>query len=363
MGLEHGRELVCRRLMSLLERDVDRLLRTGWGAEEIPRAVRRLGGPPAAGIIATMVGHVVCRQRGSAGHDPAVASAGRRATARDLDHSSPSWAADLVAAVDAFAVTEHLRELPDLGQFASTMSSARTPEEARLLLRIRGLLSKAESSSYPEEADAFMAKAQQLMTRHCVDRAMLDAGVCGSSEAPVEGRRLWLEDPYLAAKALLLATVADANRCRAIVTTDLGFSTIVGHRVDLDATELLFTSLLVQSTRWVAAGIGGTRGTSTRKPSYRRSFLVAFATRIGQRLRDANDMAVTAADAAMDHRLLPVLATREDRVDEVVDQLFGAGRDHLRIPLTDLVGWAAGTAAADIADLALHTALSSQAGT
>ena len=69
----------------------------------------------------------------------------------------------------------------------------------------------------------------------------------------VEARRVWLEDPYLEAKALLLANVASANRCRAVVDPRIGFSTLVGHPEDLDATDLLFTSLLVQATRRITA--------------------------------------------------------------------------------------------------------------
>jgi hypothetical protein len=155
--------------------------------------------------------------------------------------------------------------------------------------RIRGLLTKAESSAFAEEADAFMAKAQKLMTRYCIDRTMVEAGddAKGDSASHVEARRVWLEDPYLEAKAFLLANVASANRCRSIVDPVFGFSTLVGHPRDLDATDLLFTSLLVQAMRRIAA--------------------------LGS------------------------------------DPTFG--------PLTDVAGWAAGTAAADLAELGVHEKL------
>ncbi|MEV0693636.1 DUF2786 domain-containing protein [Streptomyces sp. NPDC050388] len=47
---------------------------------------------------------------------------------------------------------------------------------------------KAESTEFPEEAEALTAKAQQLTTRHNIDAALSDAeqgtrqvpGVCGS---------------------------------------------------------------------------------------------------------------------------------------------------------------------------------------
>ncbi len=57
--------------------------------------------------------------------------------------------------------------------------------------RIAALLDKAESTSYPAEADAFMAKAQELMARHAIDEAMLQ---------PAQQRRLvraWARLPVL----------------------------------------------------------------------------------------------------------------------------------------------------------------------
>ena len=177
-----------------------------------------------------------------------------------------------------FSVLEHLPVLSELGSIRPRTRSVRSHEEERVFTRIRGLLSKAESSDFAEEADAFMAKAQELMTRYCIDRTMVNADAGGHDPPQVEARRVWLEDPYLEAKALLLANVASANRCRAVVDPEFGYSTLVGHAEDVDATDLLFTSLLVQATRRITAlGNDPALGRRSRKPSYRRSFLVAYA--------------------------------------------------------------------------------------
>ena len=227
-----------------------------------------------------------------------------------------------------------------------------------MFTRIRGLLTKAESSDYAEEADAFMAKAQELMSRYCIDRTMVEADAEGDGVPQVDARRVWLEDPYLEAKALLLANVASANRCRAVVDPVLGFSTLLGLPEDLDATDLLFTSLLVQATRRITAlGKDPASGRRSRRPSYRRSFFVAYAGRIGSRLREANEAATVAADNAFGNRLLPVLARREEELDAAAGALFGE-LGELKFSLTDVAGWAAGTAAADMAELAVHEKLS-----
>jgi hypothetical protein len=165
-----------------------------------------------------------------------------------------------------------------------------------------------------------------------------------------------LEDPYLQAKAMLLGEVAVANRCRAVVSPKLGFSTIVGHGAELDATELLFTSLLVQATKRITALGHATNDSRARRPSFRRSFFVSYAGRIGARLQEANSAATAEAEKALGSRLLPVLAQRRDAVEDTVNRLFGR-LDHIDYSPTDLAGWAAGAAAADQADLGIQETL------
>jgi hypothetical protein len=354
IGLEHDRELVVRRLDSLLQSDIARVLESGWAPDEIIRVVRRRAGSVAASIVAGLLAEV------TPGHprgDDTVSAPGRAKSARKLDPASASWKAELSGAIAAFSVLEHFPVPPELGNIRPRTRNVRSHEEERVFTRIRGLLSKAESSDFAEEADAFMAKAQELMTRYCIDRTMVNADAGGDGPPQVETRRVWLEDPYLEAKALLLANVASANRCRAVVDPEFGYSTLVGHAEDVDATDLLFTSLLVQATRRITAlGNDPTYGRRSRKPSYRRSFFVAYAGRIGSRLREANDAATAVANEALGNHLLPVLARREQQLDAAVATLFGE-LGELNLSPTDMAGWAAGTAAADMAELAVPETL------
>jgi hypothetical protein len=55
----------------------------------------------------------------------------------------------------------------------------------------------------------------------------------------------------------------------------------------------------------------------------------------------------------LDNRLLPVLARRDERLDAAVGALFGE-LGELKVSLTDLAGWAAGTAAVDLAELGVR---------
>lgn len=58
----------------------------------------------------------------------------------------------------------------------------------------------------------------------------------------------------------------------------------------------------------------------TRSRSYRHSFLVAYAQRIGERL-DSSSALVT-AEVRRDGRLLPVLAANSRATEELTERLF-----------------------------------------
>ncbi len=223
--------------------------------------------------------------------------------------------------------------------------------DQKVLARVRGLLAKAESTTFPEEAEALSAKAQELMSRHCLERLVVDAAdsASGLDPHPAAARRLWLDNPYVAAKALLVGAVAEANRCRTVLSEKLGFTTVLGDEVDLEVVELLTTSLLVQATRaMVSAGSQTTRTGRSRTRSYRQSFLVAYATRIGERLAAARDAGAAAVpDPA---RLLPVLAAREQVVDELFESMFPESVSR-SFSVGNAAGWHAGRAAADLAVL------------
>ncbi|MDG4803289.1 DUF2786 domain-containing protein [Micromonospora sp. WMMD980] len=252
-------------------------------------------------------------------------------------------------AVDALVLIEGL---PPIALLRPPPGAAAVPLAAvpatgsRMLDRVRALLAKAESTAYPAEAEAFTAKAQELMARHSIDTALLDA-TAARPDRP-GGIRLGTDAPYAAAKALLIQEVAGANRCESVWSDDLGFATVLGFPADLAAVELLHTSLLVQATAAMLRGRAARGRTSGRRTKgYDESFLNAFALRIGERLRATS---TAAAEEHADGRLLPVLAARTDAVRERTEQLFPGTTRH-RLQVRDSEGWSSGTTAADRASL------------
>lgn len=220
------------------------------------------------------------------------------------------------------------------------------PADSGVLHKVRSLLAKAESTTFPDEAEALTAKAQQLMDRHAIDRAVLAAATPGDRAHPV-GRRITIEAPYARAKFQLLTELARANRCRAVWARHLGEATVVGFSEDQETIELLYTSLLVQAT---SAMLRSGRSASTRTRSYRQSFLIAFAARIGQRLQSAAEASTAQADAAHGGAVLPVLHDRALAVEDMLAREFPQVRT-MRVTARDHIGYAAGHAAADRAHL------------
>ncbi|KQX45612.1 MULTISPECIES: DUF2786 domain-containing protein [unclassified Streptomyces] len=217
--------------------------------------------------------------------------------------------------------------------------------EPRMLTRIRALLAKAEATGYPEEAEALTAKAQELMARHSLDEATLAAGA-PSPETP-GAIRIGVEPPYEQAKAILLDAVATANHCRAVWNEAYGFSTVVGFEADLDPVELLHTSLLVQGTSAMTRAEAEQRaGGRKRTKSFRQSFLLAYANRLGTRLA-----ATSRRVAAEAPTLLPALASRDLAVTTRTDELFPETRTARVRAAWDEEGWTHGASAADRAGL------------
>jgi hypothetical protein len=257
----------------------------------------------------------------------------------------------LLVTIGLLAMLMTLPELPRIVAPPGTAAggAAVSRVDQKILTRVRGLLAKAESTQYPEEAEALSAKAQELMNRHAFERALLDADT--DREQTAASVRLWLDNPYVEAKSHLVAAVAAANRCRSVFYSTLGFVALVGEEMDLEITELLVMSLLVQATRaMVAEGSQITRAGTSRTRSFRQSFLVAYATRIGERLDEA---ATRAHDPAEDARLLPVLA-RRSRVVEATFQAMFSHTVQRSVSVTNGAGWHAGRAAADRANLTIE---------
>jgi hypothetical protein len=369
--------VVSRELVGCLQASVSAAWRHGWQPAELVRHVTRETGDAHAEMAADMIANEM------RAYAPATVDDRWRAQLAALG-CGVWWGNDAAylgrwgarrargaegavrTALELLHVLRHLVVLPRLCPLPGTArpgaaGDAVAGANKRVLGKIRALLAKAESTEFAEEAETLSARAQELMAKYSIDHALL-AAEAARTDQPA-GRRLPVDNPYEAAKSSLLSAVAKANRCRTVRYEGLGMSAVVGFDGDLDAVELLFTSLLVQAdAAMLRAGAKRDRYGRSRTRAFRQSFLVAYAIRIGERLAGvAEEAERRAAAAAPGRSLLPVLAARNQAVDDAVDAMFGDSLTRGRATrATDAEGWYSGRAAADLATLQGHRQVSSR---
>ena len=319
------------------------------------------------GWLPSDLGEITDR-RLTAGHIPTLAALlAAEADRHPADRVAADWHDDLAGLGPAATASSRsivglelllgllalFRTLPQIPTLIPPPGALATPRDSaggidpKLLARVRSLLAKAESTEFPEEAEALSAKAQELISRYALDRLMVAEHK--TDDRRVRTSRMWIDPPYLLAKAMLIGAVARANRCRAVVSEELGFSTMVGDAGDVEAVELLSTSLLVHASSAMLGhgSVVDSYGTS-RTRSFRQSFLVSYAIRIGERLEAATEKAT--ADSGRAGELVPLLRRHAARIDAAVDAMFPD-----LVPcgpsVSNRLGWAAGRAAADLARL------------
>ncbi len=335
-----------------------RLWRGGWQPAELHRLVTRRG----TGVQPLLITDAVAAYL--RGFRPKTVDERWRAQAVELD-ARPWWGddadylrqvtthrrVDRVTLIDAvLTLVTLLDELPPIEMLVPPPGQAtavrRAPGNDAKLERVRALLAKAEATTFPAEAEAYTAKAQELISRHSLDEALLAAD--GEPVVPY-ARRIGVDHPYESEKASLLNSVARANRCHVVWSPEFGFATVFGFDADIDAVDLLHTSLLVQAHRAMARTEPRGKAGRSRLKSFRQSFLVGYAVRIGERLAEASRAALDeVGDRAA---LLPVLASRDVEVRQARDRAFPSTTRGRGFRVASLEGWESGREAADEATL------------
>ncbi|QYG93938.1 DUF2786 domain-containing protein [Iamia sp. SCSIO 61187] len=313
------------------------------------------------------------RRRRVAAGDAAVAAVRAGAADLDLARVHPAWRAQLdalgsppaAAVVDVEALVELVSVLlalppvevllpvpgrPDIPLAAVSAGAGSDGIDARVLEKVRALLAKAESTTFEAEAQAFTAKAHELMTRHSLEHVLVTAPE-EHTDRPV-ARRFCIDDPYADARSHLLSAIAEACRGKAVLLGGLQMVTVVGFASDLAEVDVLFTSLLVQAqTALGQLARDSAPGSRERSRGFRSSFLRGFAQRIGDRLLSAGAATVADLDRSAGGALVPVLAQRRTAVDQHVAEMHPHLRTKRSAGPTDRLGWYAGREAADRADL------------
>ena len=166
-----------------------------------------------------------------------------------------------------------------------------------VMAKLRKLLAKAERTDVEAEAEAFLAKAQQLMARWQIDEAMLAAAE-GRVPTTVVTTSIPMPSPHAARRAGLAYRVALANDCEAV---QVGGGTsvsavVVGHANDVEWVQTLFASLSQQLDAALA------RARRSRPPgespkAFATAFVAGFVQVVGGRVAEAAEAARRQAEA------------------------------------------------------------------
>jgi hypothetical protein len=208
--------------------------------------------------------------------------------------------------------------------------------------RIEALLAKAASTPFGPEAEALIAKAHQLMVRHSISEAALDAGSEEITSWPV-----FIGPPYANAKSTLLGAVAHANGCRVVLfTTGRGpqRGVVIGRETDRHNTLTMYSWLSIHATEALTTAAVPAGDTPRR---FRHAFLLAFAVRIGERLRRETDDFGRSGSYGSSNL---VLKSRTDAVDEFTAERYPM-LSRLTRTATSAAGVRSGRQAADRAGL------------
>jgi hypothetical protein len=231
----------------------------------------------------------------------------------------------------AFHVEHHDNEREDIMTEQTEQSDMRD----RKLETIQNLIAKAEATTFEHEADAFMAKAQELMTRYQIDAFMLATSTGRASTDVPETRIVKVFGPYAAVRTNLLNIIACANEVRVVQNhaddkaedqeerkqgNFYRICWLTGFPTDIENVMMLFASLNLQMVQTAGKHKGD-------KPEYEKwdyrwvsgerwakDFMLGFARGVSDRLTAARDRAREEARVA-GQDFLPVLRDRKAMVN------------------------------------------------
>jgi Protein of unknown function (DUF2786) len=207
------------------------------------------------------------------------------------------------------------------------LSTAAPTTEApdRLLDRVRKLLAKAEAEGVTvEEAQALTAKAAELMAKYGIDRALL-AARRPETDKP-DNRILEIYNPWARVQAHLLCGLAGALRCQCILLSAREGQRVhvFGYASDIERTDVLYTSVLVQMWHGLVAAQVPARADNVR--AWRRSWLLGYTAAVVAKVRAAEQRAEEVATVSEASGAALVLADRSMVIRQTVARAYPVTR-------------------------------------
>lgn len=215
-----------------------------------------------------------------------------------------------------------------------------TGQQERYADKIAKLLRKAENPAVtPQEAEAFLAKAQELMTQWGIDEALIAKAAGQEVKEEIVEEIIKYTGVYHAALFDIGWAIARANDCKSFIGRRGSYTTqtVVGFKSDVERVKMLDTSAQIQATgaltKWWAEQ-NSSYMTAMQKFKARREFLFGFANGLHTQLiaakkkgekaaaqSEAERAGVSATEASESVAL--VVKSRKERVEDWVDKQYG----------------------------------------
>lgn len=198
--------------------------------------------------------------------------------------------------------------------------------------KIAKLLAMAEGTTNPHEAESFMAKAEELMLQHGIERAQLEARRPGHVKREIVIKRIHILGGHGYAMAMVqIGHAVGPSFSVKTLQSNAGEGRIlwlVGHTTDVDDAERLVNSLLPQSVAqakaWWRKEGKSSSPFATDNEAYlaRREFIFAFASGVRSRLDETRNRVVAEAGAGTEL----VLVDRAKVVQSWIDDNLETGK-------------------------------------
>lgn len=213
-----------------------------------------------------------------------------------------------------------------------------TGQQEKYADKIAKLLRKAESTT-PEEAEALIAKAQQLMTEYAIDEALLAKARGEEVTEEIVEEDITYKGVYHAALFDIGYAIALANDCRGLIGKHGKYTRlhVIGFKSDVERVRMLDASVQIQAvgalTKWWSEQDSSWM-TAMDKFKARREFLFGFARGLGHQLTAAKvagekaaaktqaERAHVSQDDAVESVAL-VVRSKKARVQDWMDEAYG----------------------------------------
>jgi hypothetical protein len=215
------------------------------------------------------------------------------------------------------------------------------------LTRVQNLIAKADDPAATEaEADAFRAKAEELLVAYGIDQAQLESHRQEGAPEEIISKRFNFRGTYAIDQTHLLHYIAVGLGCNGHRSHNargkLTDYMLFGYESDVERTEFLYASLSLHMRSEAARQVGPDHLT---RAQYLKGFHAGYGRRVYERLKEIRDRLVGAAEPGT----ALVVSDRSRRVEAFM--LGGAKLRQSRSRRVSIQGLADGANAGDKADL------------